>query len=237
MPAEKLKSRQNEYTIIMKKLLLFISAFCICSLAATQAQTNKGNWLSGLSSSLNIAGAGSDLMGVGFSSWTTKSDAAGFEEHDPDKTSSINLLPKFGYFVTDNFVFGVDVSLMTSTTKNGGSDSKSITTMFAGGPFVRYYFPAEKAMPFFEVNGSFGGMNNKYDPEQGETTTYKSSIMIYGGGVGIAAPVSDKITFDVLIGYNSFTMKDKEDNEDNYRDVINTIGVKLGFIIFLGEDS
>ena len=60
--------------------------------------------------------------------------------------------------------------------------------------------------------------------------------MSFGGGIGMAAPVSDRITFDVLVGYNSLTYKDKDDNDDNDRTVIGTFGIKLGFIIFLGAN-
>ncbi len=237
MDAEKLKSRQKLKLCTMKKVVLFITAFCFCNLVVTQAQTNKGNWLSGVSSSLNIVGPGSDLLGVGFSTWKTKSDADGFEDPDPDKVTSINLLPKFGYFIADNFAFGIDLSLFTSTHKFGDSETKYSSTMFAVGPFARYYFPTAKAKPYLEANVSFGSMTDKYDPEVGETEKDKSSIMTYGGGVGIAAPVSNRVTFDVMVGYYSLTAKEKEDNDDNYRTVISTIGIKLGFIIFLGANE
>ena len=220
----------------MKKVLLFIVAICFCSLSVTKAQTNQGNTLIGVSSTLSLIGNGSDLMGIGFSSIKEKSDADGYEESDPDKMTSINLLPKFGYFITDNFALGIDLSLFYSTTKYGESDSKYSQTMFGAGPFARYYVPSEKARPFIEVNGSFGSVISKYEPKDGETSEDKASIMSFGGGIGIAVPINDKVTFDVMAGYTSLTYKDKDDNEDNDRTVIGTIGIKLGFIIFLGAN-
>lgn len=216
----------------MKKVLLFIVAICFCNLSVTKAQTNKGNTLIGVSSTLSLIGNGSDLMGVGFSSIKEKSDADGDEE-SPDKMTSINLLPKFGYFIEDNFALGIDLSLFYSIYKSGG---KTKQTMFSAGPFARYYVPSKKVRPFIEVNGSFGFATSKYEYEDGDTSEDKASIMSFGGGIGIAVPINDKVTFDVMAGYTSLTYKDKDDNEDNDRTVIGTIGIKLGFIIFLGAN-
>ncbi|MCD4696335.1 MAG: outer membrane beta-barrel protein [Bacteroidales bacterium] len=220
----------------MKKFLLFIVVICFCNLSVTKAQTNQGNTLIGVSSTLGLIGTGSDLMGIGFSSMKFKSDADDFEESDTDKMTSINLLPKFGYFVTNNFALGIDLSFFYSKTKSSESNYEYSQTMFGAGPFVRYYVKTEKAKPFVEVNGSFGSITDKWKPEDGNTETDKASIMSFGGGIGMAAPVSDRVTFDVMVGYTSLTYKDKDDNDDNDRTVIGTFGIKLGFIIFLGAN-
>ena len=60
--------------------------------------------------------------------------------------------------------------------------------------------------------------------------------MSFGGGIGLAAPLGEKVTFDIMAGYDSLTVKDKEDNDDNYRTVIGTLGLKIGFTILLGSN-
>jgi hypothetical protein len=223
----------------MKKITLLTVVILTISLGFLNAQTNQGKVLLGVSSTLSLAGTGTDLMNLGYSSVKYKSDADGFEESDPDKMTSINLLPKVGYFVIDNLALGLDVNIALSTTKDGENSDKYSQTLLSVGPFIRYYIPTSKVLPFFEINGSFGSINNKSDYRDNtnwEDEEYKSSVMSIGGGIGIAAPLSDRVIFDVLVGYNSLTVKDKEDNDDNDRTVIGTLGLKIGFTVLLGSN-
>lgn len=219
----------------MKKITLLAVCMIISSLSFLNAQTNQGNILMGVSSTLSLAGTGSDLIGIGFASQKYKSDADGFEESESDKTTSINLLPKAGYFVADNLAIGLDLNLAISIQKYGFDDDKYTRRLLSAGPFVRYYVPTSKAKPFIELNSAFGTITQKYEfdtfSEEGKT-----NVMSLGGGIGIAAPLGDKVTLDVLAGYTSLTVKDKEDNEDNYRTVIGTLGLKIGFTVFLGSN-
>ena len=218
----------------MKKVLLII-AFCFLNLTFLRAQTNKGKVLLGVSSTLSLAGTGSDLMTLGYTTMKSKSDADGYEDSDPSKTISFNLLPKVGYFVIDNLAVGLDVNMALSSEKYGDSSDKYITNMLSIGPFIRYYITTEKVLPFFEVGGTFGSVTNKYKSGSNDHKN-KSSVTSFGAGAGIAIPIGDRVTFDVLAGYSSLTVKDKEDNDDNYRTVIGTIGLKLGIIVFLGAN-
>mgnify|MGYP006286550753 CR=1 FL=1 len=223
----------------MKKITILAISLITINFGLLQAQTNQGKVLLGVSSTLSLAGTGSDLMNLGYSSVKYKSDADGFEESVPDKMTSINLLPKVGYFVADNFAIGLVLNIALSSTKNGEDNDKYSQTLLSVGPFVRYYIPTSKVLPYFEISGSFGAINNKYDYSDNsnwEDDEYKSSVMSIGGGVGLAAPLGERVTFDVLAGYNSLTVKGKEDNDDNDRTVIGTIGLKIGFTIMLGAN-
>ncbi len=55
-------------------------------------------------------------------------------------------------------------------------------------------------------------------------------------GIGVAIPLGEKASFDALVGYHSTIYKDKEDNENNSRNIVGTVGLKLGFTIFLGSN-
>ena len=214
----------------MKKVLL-ITAFCFLNFTFLKAQTNKGKVLLGVSSTLSLAGTGSDLMTLGYTTMKSKSDVDGYEDSDPNKTTSFNLLPKVGYFVIDNLAVGLDVNIALSSEKYGGSSDKYITNMLSIGPFVRYYITTEKVLPFFELGGAFGSLTNKSSSNDSKN---KSSVNSFGVGAGIAIPLGDRVTFDVLAGYSSLTIKEKENNDDNYRTVVGTIGLELGVIVFLG---
>ena len=221
----------------MKKITILAISLVAINFGLLKAQTNQGKVLLGVSSSLSLAGTGSDLMNLGYSTVKYKSDADGFEESDPDKMTSINLLPKVGYFVADNFAIGLDLNIALSSNKHGEDNYKSSQTLLSVGPFVRYYIPTSKVLPYFEISGSFGAINDKYsDNSNGEDEEYKSSVMSIGGGIGLAAPLGERVTFDVLAGYNSLTVKNKEGNDDNDRTVIGTLGLKIGFTIMLGSN-
>lgn len=188
----------------------------------------------GVSSTFSIAGTAPDLMSVGFMSLKYKSDEEGYEEPDPDKITSFNLVPKIGFLVINNLAVGLDLSFSFNAYKDGYYDSKVTETLFAAGPFVRYYFPVDKVKPFIEAGGAFGLLNEKYEYE-GDSDTDKGGIWNLGGGVGMAVPIGDQVTFDGLMGFNSLVRKDKENNPDNERYVFNTFGLRIGFVVLLGS--
>ncbi len=224
----------------MKKLNLLIVLMLTIGFGMLQAQTNKGTVLLGVSSTLSLAGTGSDLMNIGISSVKYKSDADGYVEPDPDKMTSFNFLPKAGYFIADNLVLGLDLNIAISSEKDGEDNDKFKRTMISAGPFIRYYIPSTKVLPFIEINSSFGSIKNKYeyyDNSFWDDEEYKTSINSFGGGIGFAAPLGERVTFDVLAGYNSIRIKSKDNNEDNDRSVVGTLGLKLGFTILLGSNK
>lgn len=220
----------------MKKILVLLVIGLFLNVTFVSGQTTKGNSQLGLSTTLNLAGMGSDLIGFGATSVKYKSNASGYTEPDPDKQMSFNLAPKFGYFIMDNLAVGAELNFAYRSEKDGTDDDKYSTTLFGAGPFVRYYFPAGKVFPYAEANSFFGSMKSKYDPSEGTGDEDKSGITAFGGGLGVAIPMGEKVSFDLMAGYNSFTIKDKEDNPDDERVVLGTFGIKLGITIFLGSN-
>lgn len=170
-------------------------------------------------------------MSIGFISAKEKSDADGFDEGDPSKSTSFNFIPRIGYFEADNFAVGLDVSYAFSKTKEEGYESKQ--NLWSVGPFIRYYIPAGKVMPFIEAAGALGGLKLETSSSWGSGES-KLGIFSIGGGAGIAVLLGERATFDVMAGYNSFTLKEKENNDDNERTVYGILGIKFGFSILLG---
>jgi hypothetical protein len=218
----------------MRKIYILIGVLCLYSLSATEAQINKGRVLTGISTSFSYINYGSDLMTLGFTSIKQKSNATGYVESPAQKLITFNLLPKVGYFVIDNLALGLDAFIASSTQKDTEYNSKYSTTYLGVGPFVRYYISGSKVMPFFEVSSLFGTMNEK-DKYESTTNTYKTGVMAFGGGIGMAVKLSDKLTFDMLTGYNSTTAKRKTDNPNDERTVQGTFGFKFGFVVLLGS--
>jgi hypothetical protein len=173
-------------------------------------------------------------MTIGYTTLKSKSDS--YDDSDPTKITSLNLMPKVGFFVIDNLALGLDINLATTTSKSGGSDDKSTLSLLSAGPFVRYYIPSGSVFPFLEVGGSLGTVTSKNDYNGSESKS-KSSANTYWAGAGLAFPVGERVTIDLLAGYHSMTLKNKEDNPNNSRYVIGSVGIKLGVVVFLGSDE
>jgi len=206
------KFLNNKYKINMKRIKILTISLITINIGLLKAQTNQGRVLLGVSSELSIAGTGTNLLNIGYSSINYKSDADGFEESDPDKTTGINFLPKVGYFVADNLAVGLDLNVALFSRKYGTNNDKFSETLLSAGPFVRYYVPTSTILPYFEIGGSLGTMNSKYDYSEDsnwEDDEYKSSVMSIGGGIGLASSLGEHVMLDILAGYNSLTLKEK----------------------------
>ena len=169
---------------------------------------------------------------LGYSTFQNKSD--GDNDDSKDKAFLLNIVPRAGYFVIDNLAIGLDVLLATERVKSGDFDYTYKSTSFAVGPFVRYYIPTKKVLPFAEVNYSMGSRKGKseYDGSESPTTTLFSYMVLV---LVLAVPIGEKVSFDAVAGYHAYVNKDKEDNDNNDRLVASTIGLKLGFTVFLGS--
>jgi hypothetical protein len=222
----------------MRKITLLAITLMAISCGLLSAQTNKGRIMIGASSNIGLTGSGSDLMSIGFTTVKEKSDDNAFVEPELEKSFNINLVPRVGYFVADNFAIGLDLNLAFSSNSNEDSDFTFTQTVFSVGPFARYYIPTSTVLPFLEVSGSFGSVKSKIDSGDNSFPTQEDTFNLinFGGGVGLAAPLGEKVTFDVSAGYYSTTIKEKEDNPNNDRSVIGTLGLKIGFTVYLGSN-
>jgi hypothetical protein len=205
---------------------------------AILSQTEKGKVFLGLSSRMGVYSlintTSTDIFSLGFSSIKIRSDADGYEEPPSDKLTSINLAPRFGLFIVKNFGIGFDLSYVSFNYTEGTSDDKTRINQLGIGPFVRYYIQTNKVLPFIEANVSFGMEKCKYNiADNNSVDNYH--VFVIGGGGGIAFPIGKKVTFDLTLGYNSYSEKLIKNNHNNIRSVVGTIGIRLGFLLYLGS--
>ena len=217
----------------MKKAPLYIlSAFILFNCSWAFAQTGKGSFMVGELTHLSLYGPVANPMNLGFSTITQKSDDEG-TTGDTYKILSVNLIPKAGYFVIDNLLLGLDMTLSSNHSKAVEEEYRSCNTILMMGPFVRYYIPLSKIYPFAEISGSLGKEVIKFEYEGNELQSYKTGIRIMSAGLGIAIPAGENLLFDLIAGYNSMVEKNKENNDSNRKEVTNSFGLKFGFSIFL----
>jgi len=216
------------------RALIFLTAVIFVSGGSLKAQTNQGKFILGELSNVEIFGSGSvTTMNLGMTTFKVKSDTGNEDNSDPDKQFSMNFIPRFGYFVLNNFAVGLDLSLTYSHSNQNSGVYIYNRTQFSAGPFIRYYIPTPKLLPFAEINYSIGsgGYKSYYNDELSGESKYQ--VQLYGIGIGLGVPLGEKVSFDTKVGYQSFILKAKEDNENNVREIIGTIGLKIGLTIFL----
>jgi hypothetical protein len=193
----------------------------------------KGKILVGISSALlNIRSESADLMSLGFSSSKYKSSTG--ETSDPYRAVAFNLMPKAGYFVRDNLAVGLNIIVNIYSEIDKSDDDKYADNLLGIGPWARYYYPLEKCYPFAEVN--LGVASEKEKWEYGSSSDdEKHGLFMFGGGIGAAMPLSDRVTFDFMAGYNSVILKEKDQgSEVSYKEIHGTLGIILGFVVYFG---
>lgn len=217
----------------MKKTFLFIAVICLIASDAV-AQLEKGNLMFGVTSTFTLMGGwGSELGSLGFSN-TKHND--GTTTEDAYKQTTYNLLPKTGYFIIDNLVAGLEVIVSGYTEENADYEGKWSESIFGIGPFVRYYYPLEKIYPFVEVDAVFGTYKYKWPDSGGGYEEVKNGLFMFGGFLGAALPLGEKVTLDLLAGYIrssiNFLAEDNGESVD-YQEITGGVGIKVGFSVYL----
>lgn len=197
----------------MKKTFFAVLA-CLGFLAA-QAQFEQGKIL--------ISGS----SGFSLSSLTTKAKT-GNTTTKTQKSTSISLDPRVGYFVIDNLALGAGISVSTAKYTNEVNDSESKSTSFSFGPFARYYF-----QPGIFGEGSVGFGSGKSEYTNGPVSnTSKYSTFNLGLGVGYAAFISDNVAIEPLLKYVSYSEKP---NGGNTKTIDAGITLNIGITVYLGK--
>ena len=202
---------------IMKRtlhLLVPIALCCICLNAF--AQTEKGKYFVGASTTLN----------------------AGVIEHSrvqdnvtslSERITRFSLTPYAGYFIKDNLALGAELSVSLSNTKDYDYNEELRKSSIVFSPFVRYYFGAKKVRPFVRGSGGIGSYKNKYIASSSEYNVESTStIFYYSLSAGAGFFLNDAVSIDLELGYSRLSSKD----EDDFKGIQNAFGLNAGFSFF-----
>ncbi|WP_291780976.1 hypothetical protein [Cecembia sp.] len=210
----------------MKKLKI-LSFFLLISFSV-HSQTEKGRMLLGAGTHIGFSN-GVGMMDMYFSNSTRE-----FADGSSEKSSSYNIFfaPKVGYFLTDNLAAGIDLAFGWGSREIflNAFAFEANNSLFGAGPFVRYYLPKGKILPFAEVNSIFGNQRTRTDMA-GDTES-NTGITNIGGGLGLALLLGERSSFDLLLNYSSNRANFES---DGFYTRQNTIGIKFGYTIFLGK--
>lgn len=191
--------------------ILFMILITFGGLLAQQSNfypTQRGNFMIGSSMGFSISKSSIDIQ-----------SNTGSVQGDGGRASQFNLSPSIGYFLGQNFVMGIGMDWLRTTSTAGvdlGGDvaaaavrSENDNLLF--GPFMRYYVPSgENKAYFLDATVGFGNSRNQF-VENNETQIIDNSLLSIGVGPGFTIFASDGIALEALVKYN-FAKSDSQIN-------------------------
>lgn len=202
----------------MKKLLSLV-VLVLAWVVILDAQTETGKLLIGTSTNFYGTTVLSDCpntAGLTIMSTTYKYG----DSSESSNSVSLNITPRVGLFVVDRFLVGIEGSFALLNEDNLDDN----ITYASGGLFVRYYLAKTDLKPFAQATTGVGQL--KFTAED------ITNVFNYGGGLGLAYFLSDKVSLDFMASYYHATMKDK-DAVGNARILNDGVGLGFGLSIFL----
>jgi len=175
------------------------------------AQTEKGNFMIGASSSLDFTSLSLKLENDNAST-------------DGGKITTFEFTPGVGYFVANNLAVGIQFSLNSASEKEDGDKYTETTTMLL--PFARLYFGKGNVKPFVQAAFGPGWQKWGYDDKQTENLTG------YELGGGLAIFINQHVSIDLSLGYASASSKFKDGYNVDWDSTSKGIGGNIGFSIF-----
>ncbi|AGC77276.1 outer membrane protein [Nonlabens dokdonensis] len=193
----------------MKKLLL--AAIAIATMGITNAQTEKGKWTFGGSTTASFAS----------NTFTPEFNGTEGEE---STISEFTFTPNAGYFVMDNLAVGIDLSYTSSKEEQNGFDFTTNTIALL--PNATYFFEAgDNFKPF--VSAGAGLISSSF----GDDDSDKFSGFAFTGEAGVAYFINSNVSLDFMVRYLNATLSNKEN--DDFKNKNSALGVGIGFSIFL----
>ncbi len=202
----------------MKTVKLFLSALLITGLALTSfCQTERGSFIFGTGST------------IGFTSTNYKwnDNYSAYSGSESSTSSKFNINPSVGYFIVNGLAGGLNLNLIFTSSKQ--ENNKDASTYVGFGPFVRYYFGKDKIKPLLQGGFGFAREIDKSEYSGAAIESkYSQNINYFEFDTGLAYFINEKISLDVIAGYNSTTQKQKNDNSTQ-KNTAQNIGLGLAF--------
>lgn len=193
----------------MKKIVIATIATTLLTLSAN-AQPKKGSFM-----------VGADLLNA----------SAGFSTNRPGSGySTFMLSPKVGYFLSDKFAVGANVSF------SGAFSAKNFSNLMVGAsPFARYYFfpksgaQAQRLYFFLEAHA---GIANATLHDKASGRKYSATSWNAGFGPGVAYFITPNISVEGSLKAN-YSQSLSNFNTPRSNGVF-TPAATVGFQIYLG---
>lgn len=170
----------------MKKIILTFAA--VIAFGAANAQTKKET----------AKGGEGFANGDAFVSGALTLSSTNNKNTDV-KTSTFEINPQVGFFVTDNIAVGAQVGYKSEQGKTSGTKTQDDSTLSLGA-FGRYYFtPASKFSLFGQLDFGYQSMTDNL-------SSPKYKVNGFGGGLGAGANyfLSSHFSIEAAVGVLQF---------------------------------
>lgn len=184
-------------------LVLFLINLALLLHLTSSAQTTKNNWLLGGAGSLSIRKNTLPSMVMG-------------------KQTEILIDGRIGYFVANNFVFG-----LTPMWQHIVNDRNNRFNNFLVGPFVRgYLLPKEKNSNLFLG----AGLGYFLELGNSQSNSDKFTLRRYLFEAGYVYFLNQNVGVEVISSYDIWNSKNMEGHNSN-------LNFKIGFQLYLQKDK
>lgn len=118
----------------------------------------------------------------------------------------LHLTPSLGYFLTNNFVFGLGMDYLVSSSR-GNTDNTVVApltsdTKLLFGPYSRVYLPFAGDQAIF-LGAVYGYGKSKTEIGDGaEIQKANTTLMTFGAGPGYAIFSNGRVSLDTQVKYN-----------------------------------
>jgi len=218
----------------MKKIIFFL--YFIWGLGSvTMAQTQAGNIF--MNTSLGWNNDESTSNGT---------NSAGVVTSNSQKSSSFNIQPMVGIFITDNLALGIftnysyseNTSIYSDVSNNYSSKNNSITI----GPFIRKFFPLNERFAIYgQGNIGFSHSSTRFEPEiVGSVFNTNSKTNNFSAALrpGIVFFATSKIGVDLSVQglqYSIGKEKNSSRSISNFNAGFNFPNLNIGLNIYLNR--
>jgi outer membrane protein len=126
----------------------------------------------------------------------------GSEKTGDAKSSSFEIAPQLGYFLTENIAIGGKLGYKTEKAENAAGVETTDKSGFAVGGFGRYYFtPASQFSLFANLGLDYSSMDNKL-------ADFQEAEFGLGLGAGLNYFVSSNFSIEAGVAVLSYTSND-----------------------------
>lgn len=202
----------------MKNKISTILLMAFVALATLQAQTERGRFIFGGGTSVDV----------------TK-NKGGLSTASETSSTTILIKPEVGYFLFNDFSIGLSAILNGNTGNNSDAGNADFLSEF------KYFFKGTNFRPFVKANVGYR-MENINVRYAGKMSTNSLNGLVFGGGVGGAFFVKENISIDLSLQYLHSNLKNAASPTYNYETdqmnkplnaKMNDIKVLVGFSVYL----
>lgn len=193
----------------MKKIILSVAA--VFAFGFANAQDTEGTGTKGF--------ANGDVF-------ITGAVSIGSDTYGDDKTTSFEIAPSAGLFVTDNIAVGVRLGYMSSKSESGSVDTAD-NSNFSVGAFGRYYATPTSDFSFF------GELAFDYNTMKDNLSDGKANGFDIALAPGVSYFISDNFALEAAFGvlsYGTDKVDGADDSANSFNFGVDMRDIRLGLV-------